>query len=295
MNRDQKNQNIDFKNVGAGDCVYIKSILCSDEENLMFYLVKNEIKWGTMKHQGQDVPRLICIQSDIVTVDDKILRPLYRHPVDQHPPQIEFTPFVKILKDRVEDILGFPRNYFNHCLVQYYLDGRSHINDHSDKTLDIRPGTHIVNLSLGACRYMRIKNKIKNTNGSRESVKFPMENGSIFSMGLRTNKEFYHGIHQDMRPEKSKSLEELAFDSGRISMTFRNIGTFIDQDQKICGQGAKKIIGLDYCPKSDALKMLKAFSFENHDNKFDWDINYGEGFNSIGLDVIDRNNDKDIL
>lgn len=277
---------IDFMNVGAGDCKYIKSILLPGEEDMMFYLVKNEIKWGTMKHQGQDVPRFICIQSEIIKQGDKILMPLYRHPVDSHPPQIEFTPFVKILKDRSEDSLGLPRNYFNHCLVQYYPDGRAHINDHSDKTLDIIPGTQIINVSLGAVRYMRIKNKTKESDGMRKSVKFPMENGSVFSMGLRTNKEYYHGIHQDLRPDKTKLPEELAFDSGRISLTFRKIGTFIDQNQVIIGQGAKKEIGSDDSLNQDALKMLKAFGKENHDNKFDWAENYGCGFMSIGLDVI---------
>lgn len=281
-------QCIDFKTVGAGDCAYVKSILCPDEQDLMFYLIKNEIKWGTMKHQGQDVPRLICIQSEIINVDGKTSMPLYRHPVDQHPPQIEFTPFVQILKNRAEDVLGFPRNYFNHCLVQYYPDSKSHINDHSDKTLDIRPGTQIINISLGAVRHMRIKNKTKNSHGIRESVKFPMENGSVFSMGLQTNKEFYHGIHQDLRPEKTKSPDELAFNGGRISLTFRNIGTFIDQNNNIYGQGAKKTFEIDYCPKIDALKMLRAFGNENHDNNFDWNINYGDGFNSIGLEIIDR-------
>jgi len=255
----------------------------------MFYNVKDEIQWGTMKHMGQDVPRFISIQSSVIKIDDKILMPLYRHPVDSHPVQSEFTPFVRILKNRTEDILGLPRDHYNHCLVQFYPDGKAHINDHSDKTLDIRPNTQIVNLSLGALRYMRIRNKVKDQNGSRQCVKFPMENGSVFSMGLQTNKEYHHGIHQDLRPNVIKSSDELAFDGGRISLTFRNIGTFVDQHGNISGQGARteKIIDPEYCPKKDALQMLKAFSNENHDNQFDWNENYGCGFNSIGLNVID--------
>jgi len=35
--------------------------------------------------------------------------------------------------------------------------------------------------------------------------------------------------------------------------------------------------------------MLKAFSKENHDPDFDWNINYGNGFNAINFKILSQN------
>lgn len=205
--------------------------------------------------------------------------------MDQHPKQEKFTEWVRFLKDRVEDALKVERNFFNHCLVQLYSNGESYISDHSDKTLDIKWNTAIVNVSLGAARKMKIKNKIKGSDGSRVSERLKMENGSLFVLGWKTNRLFYHGISQDKRLDYLKDEDELAFDNQRISLTFRNIATFMDSGMKITGQGARKSKEpID--EKDEALKMLKAFSSENRETDFDWDTYYGEGFDSIGFDVI---------
>lgn len=277
-----------LKEIGSGDCGYVNNILSDDELKNMFYLVKKEIDWKKMSHKGGDVPRLISIQSSIEKKDTTIKMPLYRHPLDEHPKQVKFTKYVKILKDRTEDKLGLPRNYFNHCLVQLYSGGTSHISDHTDKTLDITRGTYIINVSLGAVRYLKIKNKIKDTDESKKSVKIKMENGSIFILGWNTNREFYHGINQDKRENKFKEKDEIAFDSERISLTFRNIATFIDEKGNITGQGAPKDTTIKVDDATDALNMLKAFSKENRDRDFDWELNYGSGFNAIGFKILEK-------
>ncbi len=278
-----------MKNIGSGDCLYIKSILDDSELVSMFSNVKSEVKWGTMTHRGYIVPRMISLQCDMLN-DTKIgiIIPLYRHPVDVHPEQYEFTPFVKILKDRTEDVLKLERNYFNHCLIQLYEGGKSSISEHSDKTLDIKKGTVIVNVSLGALRCMKIKDKTKKISG-----KVRMENGSVFVLGPLTNREFYHGIAKDLRHDEEKSEDETAFNTERISLTFRNIATFIDKKGKIYGQGArKKTTTNPYDPmdlKEEALQMVKAFSKENHEKDFDWDENYGCGFNVVDLNFLEDN------
>lgn len=267
---------------------YIPSILTDVEKEHMFYLLRDSVNWQKMSHKGGEVTRLISIQSSVVNVDGKRMMPLYRHPVDSHPEQVEFTQDVRYLKDKTEDVLCLPRDFFNHCLVQLYPEGTSHISDHSDKTLDIKRGTYIVNMSLGAVRHMKIKNKIKNESGTRDSVKIKMENGSVFILGWETNKMFYHGINPDNRDEKIKEEDELAFGTARISLTFRNIATFIDSDGKISGQGARKDLTSEIDEATEALNMLKAFSKENCEHNFDWDENYGCGFNSIGFSVINK-------
>ena len=270
--------------IGSGDCKYVDSILSDLEKESMFYTIKSEIKWNGMNLKGNSVPRLVDIQSEVYINDNsKTMYPLYRHPVDEHPAQIEFTPMVRMLKDRTEDILGFKRGYFNHCLIQLYLGGGSFINDHSDKTLDIARGTCIVNLSLGSVRYMRIKNKEK-SHESIESKKIKLENGSLFVLGLETNKNFYHGIKQDNRDIKLKERDETNFNCERISLTFRNIATFIDIDKKITGQGARKGPPLD--PMKDTTEMVRAFGKENNDKNFNWQDVYGCGFDSIDLRLM---------
>jgi alkylated DNA repair dioxygenase AlkB len=269
----------DLPDIGSGDCKYIDSILSDLEKETMFYTIKNEMKWHEMNLKGNCVPRLVNIQSEVYTTDSgKTMYPLYRHPVDEHPVQIEFTPMVRILKDRAEDVLEVERGYFNHCLVQLYSGGGSFINDHSDKTLDIAKDTCIVNLSLGAVRYMRIKNKNKER---KESKKIKLENGSLFVLGLETNKNFFHGIKQDNRDVKLKNRDETDFNCERISLTFRNIATFIDSDKKMIGQGARKGPQLDSI--QDTTKMMYAFGRENKNTNFNWEKEYGCGFDSIDL------------
>jgi alkylated DNA repair dioxygenase AlkB len=45
--------------------------------------------------------------------------------------------------------------------VQYYRDGSDYISEHTDKTLDIKFDTSILNFSLGATRKMQLKSKKK--------------------------------------------------------------------------------------------------------------------------------------
>jgi alkylated DNA repair dioxygenase AlkB len=295
--------NIIILDVGSGDCKYVKSILSEEEKLIMFDNVKNEINWDKMSHKGGDVTRLINVQSLLYFDDSGYKMPLYRHPVDDQPKQNEFSPYVKLLKDRAEDILGLERDYFNHCLCQFYPNGESHISDHSDKTLDVKQDSVIINISLGAVRYMKIKDKNKNEKGERSSSRIKLDNGSIFVLGLKTNREYYHGINPDNRHPSSKSPDELAFNSERISLTFRNIVTFIDQNGKISGQGAIKIFDQgaikifdqgenkndninELSDYDDALNMIKAFSKENNEKDFDWNSNYGCGFKSIGVHLL---------
>jgi glutathione S-transferase len=99
-----------------------------------------------------------------------------------------------------------------------------------------------------------------------------------------------HGIRQDKRLTSEKSPEELAFDGGRISLTFRQIGTFLSKDQsQIWGQGAtskfkaqaKTVINGD---NAESEKMIRAFGKENHASEFDWKEQYGEGFDVLHIE-----------
>lgn len=279
--------------IGAKDCKYSESILTDVEKRRMFLDLNSELKnyWNQMYHKGSPVPRKIVIQySKHLVGDFKEMIPIYRHPVDVSPPSYEFTPIVEELRNRVEDSLGMERGELNHVLIQLYPDGESHISDHSDKTLDIRRGTPIINVSIGAVRKMKIKNKIKQIDGTRKSDRIELENGSVFVMGWETNRKFYHGINQDKREDKFKSDAELDFGGARISLTFRSIATFVDESGKLWGQGAKHRTNYDNqeTPEEEELRMLKAFSAENRELDFDWDEYYGSGFDCINFKTLNQ-------
>lgn len=95
--------------------------------------------------------------------------------------------------------------------------------------------------------------------------------------------KYLHSIKQDNRPPNEKNPDELIHNGERISFTFRTIATFIDETGNITGQGEPKIKGID-----DKMEMLKAFSHENHQNEFDWNKEYGCGFNALNFKFIDN-------
>jgi alkylated DNA repair dioxygenase AlkB len=286
--------NLTNLDIGAGDCQYCKSILTEEERPHMFHHVNAELNdlWGQMFHKGGAVPRKIVIQYEKQGSGtfEKFegMQPIYRHPVDVSPPVHEYTPLVEKIRNRVEDALEFDRGSLNHVLIQLYPDGESHISDHSDKTLDIMKGTPVINVSIGATRKMKIKDKVKGEDGTRKSKRLELNNGSIFVMGWETNRKFYHGINQDKRDDKFKTESELDFDGARISLTFRNIATFVDSEGKLHGQGAVKDSSAhsDETNEEEQLRMLKAFSAENRELDFDWDLHYGGGFNCINFETL---------
>jgi len=187
----------------------------------------------------------------------------------------------------------------NHVLIQYYRSGKDYISEHSDKTIDVVRGTNIVNVSLGAQRVMTLRTKRDRlqqeqerdgeTTSSRDTQRIPLPHNSMFVMGPETNAQWLHGINHDNRPVKIKSEAEQFNNGERISLTFRMIGTFLTADEKmIYGQGAQGktreqarpvIIGT-----GEAEKLIKAFGEENQRTDFDWEANYG-----IGYDVLHFN------
>ncbi|PGH27433.1 hypothetical protein AJ80_00911 [Polytolypa hystricis UAMH7299] len=279
--------------IGEGDSRIIYDLnLPSDA----FELIRDEVKWQKMYHLSGEVPRLVAVQG-AVQPDNSI--PIYRHPADESPPLLSFTKTVDVLREAVEKILGHP---LNHVLIQLYRDGQDRISEHSDKTLDIVRGSYICNVSLGAERVMTLRTKVsakaekqadsnvaKDSDPERQSQRVPLPHNSLFILGENTNKVWLHGIRPDKRPESTKTPEELAFNGQRISLTFRNIGTFINPEaDTIWGQGAvsktkenaQEVIHGE-CVETEG--MIRAFGQENQRNDFNWDANYGRGFNVVNF------------
>ena len=82
--------------------------------------------------------------------------PVYRHPSDESPPLLPFSPMIQLIREHVERVVQHP---VNHVLIQLYRGGTDYISEHSDKTVDIAPNSCIVNVSLGAERAMTLRTK----------------------------------------------------------------------------------------------------------------------------------------
>lgn len=239
--------------------------------------VKDKVHFHEMLNQGNAVPRLVSIQS---IADPAMGRPLYRHPNDEEPPNIEMIPIVKEIMQIVEKHTGIMG--LNHALIQWYRNGRDNIAAHSDKTLDIDLNTPIINVSLGVDRVMTIQNK----QDKQFLEKIPLRNGECVIFGLTTNKMWHHEVAKDMVLPTHP-----VFQQERISFTFRRIATFVNSDGVVVGQGSPfKTVDDVQTRKDDpevlAMKqtrtrmdLIHAFSCENRQSsEFEWEAAYGRGF-----------------
>ena len=366
-----------------GDTKVFYDVLPPPLEAGIFNKLKDEVDWKRMSHLGGEVPRLVAVQG---TTGPNGAHPVYRHPADESPPLLPFTPTVEELRKVVEKHLG---HELNHVLIQFYRDGKDYISEHSDKTLDIAPGSYIANLSLGAERTMVFRtkrpekepvfatsaagdstaegdkkekgekeesdekqtgdekeigdvkkgsaekegnekkgkngevvevsegkkeksdgeekskeqvkgktvkggkakaNKTPETGSQRETQRARLPHNSLLRMGLKTNATWLHSIRQDKRPDFEKTAAELSFQGARISLTFRKIGTFLDEKEEfIWGQGARgktegekrEVVNGD---EEQGEKMIRAFGVENRMGKgFDWERWYGKGFDVLHM------------
>lgn len=251
----------------------------------IFTALYHEVQWQKMYHAAGEVPRLVAVQGAVSANGDK---PIYRHPSDQAPPLLPFTKNVNIIRKEAEKIIG---HELNHVLIQLYRDGKDFISEHSDKTLDIMPGSKIVNASFGASRTMRLRTKksgFESEDSTRQTQRIPMPHNSLFALGLISNKIWLHGVNPDKRLQTERSPEELAYNGKRISLTFRYIGTFLDKEENlIWGQGAvgrsrdeaRSVVNGN---EVETEKMIQAFSKENREGAgFVWREAYGCGFDVL--------------
>jgi alkylated DNA repair dioxygenase AlkB len=264
----------------AGESVLSCAALTDCIDDRTFETLQAEIEWHTMSHRGEAVPRLIALQG---TKGNDGVEPLYRHPADAQPPLTAWTPTVNLIRRSVAASIGHP---LNHCLIQLYRHGRDWISEHADKTLDLVRPSSIINVSLGETRTMIFRAK----NREQPMVqKLPLPHGSLFALDLHSNQNFYHGIER---------LGSDGTNEPRISLTFRQIGTYYDPNNGAvwgCGAIAKTRAAADdrvawirsLSPaaklakdREEADRMLQLFRAENIDDAFDPN-SYQPGFDIL--------------
>lgn len=108
-------------------------------------------------------------------------------------------PVLLELKERLEKVVG---HTFTTCVVQRYPKGRVGIKRHRDK--EMKPGTTIVGLSVGATRYLEL------SMGDRV-YNIDLPHGSVYILRPPTNDWWAHAIP----PDDTVS-------GVRYSLTFRN-------------------------------------------------------------------------
>ncbi|KAJ6603687.1 hypothetical protein B0H10DRAFT_2167222 [Mycena sp. CBHHK59/15] len=276
--------------LGAGDSYLSLDVVPGDLSDVAFERMRNEVKWDVMRHRGGEVPRLVAVEGELGP-DGSF--PVYRHPADESPPLHPFTPTVAAIRDHVQRVLQQP---VNHVLIQLYRSGTDYISEHSDKTIDVVRGSHIVNVSLGAQRTMMLRLKkdqrdpppVDGTPPPRQTQRIPLPHNSMFVLGPVTNARWLHGINPDKRFLTLKSEAEMREEGERISLTFRHIGTFLSADQQyIWGQGARgktrEAAGRVVHGSEESAALICAFGAENHMSDFDWDANYGAGFDVVNF------------
>lgn len=268
-------------------------LLPPDRVDGLFQKLRDEVKWQKMHHQTGEVPRLVCCQG---TIDSEGDMPVYRHPSDETIALLPWSETVDEIRQAAEAVVG---HELNHALIQLYRAGTDFISEHSDKTLDIRPDSFIVNASFGAERVMRLHTKRpQNTPSTERSTQDPqprtthrvrLPHNSALLMSLETNAQYLHSINADKRPASELTLTEKAYDGQRISLTFRHIGTYLDaKSEYIWGQGAtgkeredaRKVINGD---AREVEKLVRGFGAENAAAEVAWVEWYGGGSDVLHL------------
>jgi len=278
-------------------------LLPSDRLDGLFQKLKEEVSWQRMHHQKGEVPRLVCCQG---TINPDGSMPVYRHPSDETLALLPWTSAVDEIRRAAEAAAG---HSLNHALIQLYRTGTDYISEHSDKTLDIAPSTFIVNASFGAERVMRLRTKrgtglntanvgtpglpTQDSQRSRTTHRVRLPHNSALLMSLATNAKFLHSINPDKRSASELTPAEKAYEGQRISLTFRNIATFLDAESKhIWGQGAigkhrhearKAIVGRNYDAADAVEKLVKGFGAENAASEIQWNEWYGDGSDVLHL------------
>ncbi|KAI5359431.1 putative alkylated DNA repair protein alkB 3 [Septoria linicola] len=278
----------DKREESAGSRI-LYNLLPADAAESVFEDLQLELNWQSMFHQTGQVPRLVCCQA---TIGADGSTPLYRHPSDQTLPVEDWTSTVNTIRKAAENVA---RHSLNHALIQLYRDGNDFISEHSDKTLDIVPESNIVNVSFGAQRTMRIRTKrgptkeSSTTSTARTTYRVPTPHNSMITMSLRTNAEYLHAINWDRRPACELVEAEKAYAGQRISLTFRNIGTFLNKESTmIWGQGAvgkchdaaRPVVNAN---PEESEKLIQAFGKENAASSINWHDIYGAGSDVLHL------------
>lgn len=241
-----------WKNVyglGAGDTELILDVVQNDINEPIVQKLMNELEWeGMLGSKNEMLPRLQNLQADLPIVEDnadEYLIPIYRYPGNYSGtewPTHPWSPTTHAIKECVEKALQpLYDQKMNHCVSNLYRDGADRIDHHSDKDLDLNRNGVIVSVSLGSTRVMELRARSK----PGDVARIELPEGSMFVLGPYTNAKFTHAVLPEYEVdclEQNNTLTKepkcRTEDGGRISLTLRDVRTFLDvKTERLFGQG----------------------------------------------------------
>ena len=164
----------------------------------LFNVLKTKVKWkNNTAHQRR---------SCVIYGDSKLKYTVNYSYATVDKPVIQWLPELEIIRDRITQLTD---QTYTVCAVQWYTSGRVGINPHRDK--EMKAGTMICGVSLGACRTLRFSNS--RYKGDKASIVHDIKcnDGSLYIMHGNTNKRWSHSI-----------VKDLDIKEPRISLTFRH-------------------------------------------------------------------------
>ncbi|KAL9187681.1 hypothetical protein ACHAXT_006059 [Thalassiosira profunda] len=240
--------------LGAGDTELILNVVPEDDErakqssNSIVDKLTSELQFeGMVGSKNEVLPRLQNLQADLPFVCGSIV-PIYRYPGNYSGlewPTHHWSPTTLAVKKAVEEALQpLYVQHMNHCVTNLYRDGTDKIDRHSDKDLDLNREGVIVSVSLGAKRVMEVRDR----QYPHDVAHVELPPNSMFVLGPYTNARFTHAIlpskeshEEDIGHSRrvsffcSKPQEHLSSNAvcsvgegGRVSLTFRDVRTFLD-------------------------------------------------------------------
>ena len=232
----------------------------SSQSNICNKLL-NELQFeGMVGAKNELLPRLQNLQSDTTSSNDII--PIYRYPGNYSGtewPTHPWSPTSLVIKQSIEKALQPLYNQrMNHCVSNLYRHGNDRIDHHSDKDLDLNRQGVIVSVSLGSARVMEVRDR----EYPHDVARVELPPNSMFVLGPYTNARFTHSVlprkvsfsdeHEVViSGEETKMVGSVKRSDakccieggGRISLTFRDVRTFLDiKTQRLFGQGVSSSV-----------------------------------------------------
>jgi alkylated DNA repair dioxygenase AlkB len=119
-------------------------------------------------------------------------------------PQCDIPPKL----NEISALINKELNYLpNNCLLNYYPNGDSTMGFHSDSSEELKVGTGVSIVSLGAIRTITFRNKANRS----INIDYELKNGALLFMDKLVQDEWLHAIPKTINT------------GIRISLTFRNI------------------------------------------------------------------------
>lgn len=180
------------------------------EDNIVSRL-EQECHWGQFTIKGKPLTRTGSFEG---IVNENMSVPWLRCPSIENQTIYPMSPIVQAIREKIHNELGGDSNI---AKIQKYKDGNVDIKPHTDKILDLNPGTPIYLIRFGVTRTFILQHKV-----TKEIRKIDMPHDTLLILDYQDNLEWTHAVAQDA------SITEPGY-----SIVFRQSVTFLEESTGI--------------------------------------------------------------